>query len=68
MDWKQGIVIWIQCTPQGDPVFMTASPDKLYSRMLAKTMLYSDEMDLDWFDIVKRDAIVEKRFLVREID
>lgn len=58
---------WIQCLPEGDPIFCTASPSKLRSRQLLIINLYRDE-NITWNDIRKKEKIRERFFQLIELE
>lgn len=62
---KTPLVVWIQCTPRGKPIFATASPSKSESRSLLRTYLYPGE-NLTWAEI-RAEGSMEKRFKVEEM-
>lgn len=59
------MIVWIQCTPQGKPIFCTAASLRLRSRQLLRLYLYPGE-DVSWADM-KADGVMEKQFRVEEV-
>lgn len=59
------MIVWIQCTSQGKPIFCTASSDKLRSRGLLRLYLYPGE-DITWAEI-RAEGSIEKQFEVKEV-
>lgn len=59
------MVVWIQCTPQGKPIFATASSNRLESRSLLRLYLYPGE-DISWTEI-RKEGSTEKRFRITEM-
>ena len=59
------MIVWIQCTPRGKPIFATASASKLHSRALLRTYVYPSE-DISWAEI-RAEGSTEKQFRVEEV-